>query len=266
VEVRVRLAVQGRGLLRIHEFGPVRLKAFGSYVIRVQEPAKFLAQLVGTNPHFTTENIAEQLRSLVTSRFIDAMAEGKVPMLDLAARYDEMGVQVQQKMQPDFSEWGLELTKFVIESISLPDEVTRALDKRSSMGVIGNLGAYTQYQTAEAIRDAAQNPGGTAGAGVGMGMGFAMAQQMANALGQQGGAPAAGGPPPLPAQSAWFAAVNGQQSGPHPIDALGQQAGAGTLTRDTLVWKQGMAAWTPAGQVEELAPLFGAAPPPLPPQ
>ncbi|HEX8904548.1 MAG TPA: SPFH domain-containing protein, partial [Longimicrobiaceae bacterium] len=251
-------------MLRDPEFGPVRLKAFGTYVVRVVEPAKFIAQIVGTNGVFTTGDVGEQLRSLVTSRFIDALGEARIPMLDLASRYDEMGGLIRGKMAEDFGAWGLELTQFVIENISLPEEVEKALDKRSSMGVIGDLGAYTQFQTAESIPLAAQNPGGTAGAGVGLGMGFAMAQQMAGAMGQ--GAQPHAGPPPLPQQASYYVAVNGQQSGPHGIDALRQQAGSGALGRDTLVWKQGMAAWTPAGQVDELAPLFAAVPPPLPPQ
>ena len=254
-------------MLRDPEFGPVRLRAFGTYVVRVVEPAKFIAQIVGTNGVFTTGDVDEQLRSLVTSRFIDALGEAKIPMLDLASRYDEIGALIRGKMVPDFGEWGLELTQFVIENIALPEEVEKALDKRSSMGVIGDLGAYTQFQTAESIPLAAQNPGGTAGAGMGMGMGFAMAQQMANAMGQGAAQPqAAPGPPPLPQQSSYFVALNGQQSGPHAVDALRQQAGSGALTRETLVWKQGMAAWAPAGQVDELAPLFAAVPPPLPPQ
>lgn len=252
-------------MLRDPEFGPVRLRAFGTYVVRVIEPAKFIAQIVGTNGVFTTGDIAEQLRSLVTSRFIDALGEARIPMLDLASRYDEIGGVIRGKMVDDFSAWGLELAQFLIESIALPEEVEKALDRRSSMGVIGDLGAYTQFQTAESIPLAAQNPGGTAGAGMGMGMGFAMAQQMANAMSGQGAAQPAGGPPPLPQQAAYFVAVDGQQSGPHAMDALRQQAGAGALTRDTLVWKQGMAAWSPAGQVDELSQIFGAVPPPLPP-
>ncbi|HEX6751936.1 MAG TPA: SPFH domain-containing protein [Longimicrobium sp.] len=254
-------------MLRDPEFGPVRLRAFGTYVVRVIEPAKFVAQIVGTNGMFKTGDVGEQLRSLVTSRFIDALGEAKVPMLDLASRYDEIGAFIRGKMAEDFGMWGLELTQFLIENIALPEEVEKALDKRSSMGVIGDMGEYTRFQTAESIPLAASNPGGTAGAGMGMGMGFAMAQQMAAALGQQGSQPgAAPTPPPLPQQSSYFVAVDGQQTGPHGMDALRQQAGAGALGRDTLVWKQGMAAWTPAGQVDELASLFAAVPPPLPPQ
>jgi membrane protease subunit (stomatin/prohibitin family) len=253
-------------MMRDAEFGPVRLKAFGTYVIRVAEPAKFIAQIVGTSGLFTTGDVEGQLRSLVTSRFVDALAEAKVPVLDLASRYDEIGGQIRGAMADDFGAWGLELTRFVIENVSLPEEVEKMLDKRSSMGVIGDLGRYAQFQTAESIPLAAQNPGGPAGAGMGMAMGLAMGQQMAGQLGQQMGAQPGAAPPPLPQQAVYFVAIQGKQSGPHGMDELRQHAGSGALTRETLVWKQGMAAWAPAAQVDELAPLFGAVPPPLPPQ
>lgn len=252
-------------MMRDPEFGPVRIRAFGTYVLHVSEPARFVAQIVGSSGAFRTGDVQEQLRSLVTSRFVDAVGEAHVPVLDLAARYDEIGGEIREKMAPDFAAWGIELTQFVIESIGLPEEVEKALDTRSKMGVLGDLGRYAQFQTAEAIPLAAQNPGGPAGQGMGMAMGMAMGQQMAQQLGGQPGAQPAAAPPPLPQQAAWFVAVNGQQSGPHPMDALRQQAGSGALTRDTLVWKQGMPAWAPAGQVDELGALFAAVPPPLPP-
>ncbi|HEX2202925.1 MAG TPA: SPFH domain-containing protein [Longimicrobium sp.] len=254
-------------MLRDPEFGPVRLRAFGTYAVRAAEPAKLVAEIVGTDAHFTVGEIAEQLRNLAVSRFADVLGEGKIAALDLAANYDEIAAAVRGKIAAEFGEYGLELTKFLLENVSLPPEVEQALDKRSSMGVLGNLDAYTKFQTAEAIEAAAKNPGGNAGAGMGMGMGFAMAQQMGQALSQSqpGGAGGGGAPPPLPAQALFFVALNGAQSGPHPLDTLRQQAAAGALTRETLVWKEGMAAWTRAGDVPELSTLFGAVPPPLPP-
>jgi membrane protease subunit (stomatin/prohibitin family) len=260
-------------MMRDPEFGPVRIRAFGSYVFHVSEPARFIAQLVGAGGVFSTGDVSEQMRSLVTSRFIDALGEAHVPVLDLAARYEDFGVQIRGRIAPDFAQWGIELTQFVIENIGLPEEVEKALDTRSKMGVLGDLGRYQQFQAAESIPLAAQNPGGVAGAGMGMGMGWAMGQQMAQSMGQafapQPGGAAQGGsaaPPPLPSQASYFVAVDGKQTGPHPIDEMRGQAAAGALTRDTLVWKQGMAAWTPAGQVDELASVFSAVPPPLPPQ
>ncbi|HEX7240596.1 MAG TPA: SPFH domain-containing protein [Longimicrobiaceae bacterium] len=255
-------------MLRDPEFGPVRLRAFGSYAIRVSEPAKFITEIVGTNGHFTVEEIGDQLRNMITSRFADILGESKIPVLDLAGNQDELGGFIADRIRPEFLAYGVEITKVLVENISLPEEVEKALDKRTSMGVIGNLQAYTQFQTAEAIGNAAKNPGGGAAEGMGLGMGFGMAQQMAQAMAGGGSAShAPPAPPPLPQQGAqFFVAVNGQQTGPLTVDALRQRIADGSLTRDSLAWKQGMAQWTPAGDVAELAALFGASPPPLPPQ
>jgi len=252
-------------MLRDPEFGPVRLRAFGTYAVRVSEPAKFITEIVGTNGHFTVEEIGDQLRNLITSRFTDILGESRIPVLDLAGNQDELGTFVADRIRPEFLEYGIEVTKLLVENISLPEEVEKALDRRTSMGVIGNLQAYTQFQTAEAIRDAARNPGGMAAGGMGMGMGFAMANQMAQAAGAPGGHGAPAAPPPLPRDAApFFIAVNGEQSGPHTLEALRGRVTDGTLTRETLAWREGMPGWTAAGEVPELAPLFGASPPPLP--
>ena len=254
-------------MLRDPEFGPVRLRAFGTYAVKVAEPAKFIAQIVGTNGVFTTDGISDQIRNFVVSRFTEALGEGKIPALDLAANFSELGSAVKTVIGPEVGEYGLEVTTFLVENISLPEEVEKALDKRTSMGVIGNLNAYTQFQAANALEAAADNPGGGAADGMGLGMGFAMAQQMANAMGQNAGhgAAPAGGPPPLPGAAQFYVALGGAQAGPFGMDALRGHVSGGQLTRETLVWKQGMPAWTPAGEVADLQPLFAAAPPPLPP-
>lgn len=263
-------------MLRDAEFGPVRLRAFGSYAFRVKDAGMFLKEVAATNPEFTTDEINEQLRNLAVSRGMDAIAEAKVPVLDLAAKYDEVSALITEKIRPEFNELGLDLTKFLIENISLPEEVEAALDKRSSMGIIGNLGAYAQFQAANAIGDAAKNPGagGLAGAGLGLGVGAAMAGQMGNVFQQtqfQGNAPAnnnagagAGAPPPVPGTVQIFLALNGKQEGPYNIDELRQLAAAGTLNAQTLVWKAGMAAWGAASTLPEVASLLGSMPPPLP--
>ncbi|HET6765233.1 MAG TPA: SPFH domain-containing protein [Longimicrobiaceae bacterium] len=253
-------------MTRDPEFGPVRLRAFGSFAYRVSEPAKFVCEIVGTNGHFQTDGIGDQLRNLIVTRFSDAVGEGKIPVLDLAGNLNEMGTRLTQQIGPEFAEYGIEITKLLVENVSLPEEVEKALDKRSSMGVLGNLGAYTQFQAANAIEAAAKNPGGDASAGMGLGMGFAMANQMAQAMnpGAAGAHPQAGGPPPLPQAAQYYVAINGQQSGPHGMDALRQHVGAGTLNQETLVWRDGMAGWTRAADVGELASLFPAGPPPLP--
>lgn len=256
-------------MLRDPEFGPVRIRAFGTYAMRAKDPADIIREIVGTNAHFTTDDITNQLRNLVVSRFVDNVAESKLAVLDLAANYDEFGSQVKEKIQPEFEAYGLELTTLLIENISLPPAVEEALDKRTSMGVIGNLGAYTQFQAANAMEQAAQNPGGMASGGMGMGMGFAMANQMGQAMAQpaQPFNPAATGatPPPPPAPVAYHVAVNGQTTGPYDLNTLRQQAAQGQFTPDSVVWKQGMSGWIRAGDVAELQQVFQAVPPPPPP-
>ncbi len=258
-------------MLRDPEFGPIRLRAFGTYCFRVEDPGQFIRQIAGTNPDFDTDGINDQLRNILASRFPDALGESKIAALDLAANYNELGDLLTEQMQPEFTEYGLQLTKFLIENISMPPEVEEALDQRAKMGVLGNLQAYTQLKTADAIGDMAQNPnagGGPMGMIAGLGMGgvvtggmqAAMQNQNQPAQPQQQQQP---GPPPMPQQAVFYAAINGQQAGPFDMNALRTQVGQGAITAETLVWKQGMANWTPAGQVGEVASLF-AAPPPIP--
>jgi membrane protease subunit (stomatin/prohibitin family) len=170
-------------MMRDGDFGMVRLRAFGIYSIRVADPRAFIKEVAGTNAHFVTEDIEGQLKRTLVSGFSDALAESKIAALDLASNYDELGRFTRGKIAEDFNAYGLDLTKFVIENISLPAEVEAAMDKRTSMGVIGDVGRYAQFQAADAMRDAAQNTGGGgAGTGAGLGAGFAIGNAMAGAM------------------------------------------------------------------------------------
>ncbi len=191
-------------MMRDSDFGMVRLRAFGIYSIRVVDPQAFIKEIAGTNAHFVTEDIEGQLKRTLVSGFSDALGESKIAALDLASNYDELSKFTRVKLNDEFKTFGLELTKFVIENVSLPPEVEAAMDKRTSMGVIGDVGRYAQFQAADAMRDAAQNPSGGAGTGVGLGAGFAMGNAMAGAMSDamkqssgtgaaQGGAAAAAG-------------------------------------------------------------------------
>jgi membrane protease subunit (stomatin/prohibitin family) len=181
-------------MLRDADFGIVRLRAFGAYSLRIADPSEFIKQIAGTNAQFQTEDIDVQLKRSIVSEFSDALGELKIPALDLAAQYKEMGEAIRAKINEDFKTYGLEVTKFYIENISLPPEVEAAMDKRASMGALGDAQKYMQFQAADALRDAAQNEGGGAGLGAGLGAGFAVGGQMANAFGAgpQGGASAGG--------------------------------------------------------------------------
>ena len=245
-------------MLRDPEFGPIRLRAFGSYAFRVTEPADFLREIVGTDGEFTTEEISNHLRNLIVSRFANVIATARIPALDLAANYDDLGEFARNRIQPEMTNYGVEMTKLLIENISLPDEVEKALDRRSSMGVVGDLRRYAQFQAAEALRSAAHN-----GTILGVGVGQAIGKSMADALSQTStGAPDT--PPPLPGEIRWHAAIEGAAQGPFSLDELRAQVVAGAVDEKTLVWRQGMAEWAPAGAQPGLSGLFRAAPPPLP--
>lgn len=176
-------------MLRDADFGIVRLRAFGAYSLRVADPGEFIKQIAGTNAQFQTEDIDGQLKRAIVTEFSDAIGEMKIPALDLAAQYKEMGEMIRAKINEDFKAYGLEVTKFYVENISLPPEVEEAMDKRASMGALGDAQRYMQFQAADALRDAAQNEGGGAGLGAGLGAGFAVGNQMAGAFGAgpQGG-------------------------------------------------------------------------------
>ena len=216
-------------MLRDPEFGPIRLRAFGTYAIKVINPTVFISELVGTDGNFEADDLTDQLRNIIVSRFTDKLGEAKVPALDLASNYDEIADIIHEKIEPEFREYGVELPKFLIENIALPPEVEEALDKRSSMGILGNLNQYTQYQAANAMEAAASNSGdagGAMGSGMGMGMGFAMANQMGNAMagGMQGNQGQAAAPPPppgaTPSNVSFHVSVNGQSYGPYDMNTF----------------------------------------------
>lgn len=254
--------------VRDAEFGIVRLRAFGTYALRVTDPSALLQQLVGSDPDFVTGEVEEFLRQVIVEAVTTALAGAGIPMLDLAANQSEISKTLVGTLSASLAEYGIALPRFVIENISVPPEVEKALDKRSQMGIVGDLGAFTQFQAATALEDAANNPG-AAGSGAGMVVGMGLGQAAAGAVagaGQAAAAPAApAGPPPLPGAQ-WYVALDGQQAGPFAAAALPAKVAGGQVSAETLVWRDGMAAWQPAGQVPDLAGLFAATPPPLPPQ
>ncbi|WP_114967079.1 SPFH domain-containing protein [Alkalilacustris brevis] len=261
-------------MLRDPEFGPTRLRAFGSYTIRITDPARFMTEIVGTDGHFTQDEIALQIRNIVVQKFSRAVAASGIPVLDMAANTRELSAIIAEAISPTLTEYGLEMPELYIENISLPEAVEKALDKRTSMGVVGDLDKYAKFATAEAMQAAATTEGGGMGSGLGAGLGMGMGMTMAGQMAQQpqsgaqppaqpGAAPPP--PPPPPAQTLWHIAENGQTRGPFGTDDLARMAAAGQITRDTLVWTEGQAGWEKAGALPALAHLFSAAPPPPPP-
>jgi membrane protease subunit (stomatin/prohibitin family) len=243
-------------------FGMLELRAFGTFVMRVNQDGAgtFIKEIVGTDGHFTTEKIAEQLRSMIVTRFTDAVGESGFPVEGFAAKMNELSEYVHEIIRPEFLKYGIDLTKFLIENVSMPDEIKKEIFELSRLNAI-DLHKLAQLKAAKAIEVAAANPSGTAGAGMGMGMGFAMANQM----GQAFAPPAAGAaPPPIPTAVAFHVVVNGTQAGPYDLNTLTQMAAQNQLTRQTLVWRQGMGNWQAAGEIAELSNIFGSVPPPIP--
>ncbi|CAM3689620.1 SPFH domain-containing protein [Cohnella lubricantis] len=190
-------------IMRDAEFGVVRLRGFGTYSLRVKDPAVFLRALIGTQSGFTTDQIAGFFKSMLVTGITDLLGESNIPVTYLAASYEELSEKAMERVQPGFEGMGLELTLLLIENLSLPEEVEKAIDRRSAMGAVGNLEQYMKFQTAEAIREAANHPdGGAAGTGAGLGAGMAMAQmigQMMNRPVENNAAAPAGNAPPAPA-------------------------------------------------------------------
>ena len=242
--------------MRDPDFGPIRVRAFGTYTLRASDPRTLLEQMVGTDGVVEAEEVSELLRSIIASAFADLMGKSEVAVLDLASRYGELSEDLRRMVLERIDgEYGLEIPQLYLVNVSVPAEVEQALDARSSMNAIGDLAAYQAYQLGQAMPVAAANPaGGLAGAGVGLGMGLAMA-------GPALGAGAAAAPPPPPG-AVWHLVENGAAVGPLGVEALRRAVAEGRLRRDTLVWCAGMPAWLPAGEVAALGSVLG--PPPVP--
>ncbi len=251
-------------MLRDPEFGPIRIRAFGTNSVRVKDAGIFMKEIVGTDGEFTMDEIGNQIRNVIVQEFSKVIATSKIPVLDMAGNTGDLSKIITEAIGPTIEAYGLTIPELYIENISLPEEVEKALDKRSSVGIAGDLNKYTQFSAAEAMTAAAANPGGAMGAGLGMAMGMAVGQG-----GPWGGAAPQAAPavmpPPPPAAKQWHLAENGATKGPFGAGDLQAMVLAGSFSRATQVWSAGMAAWVAAGEVAELASLFANVPPPPPP-
>ncbi|MEM8569917.1 MAG: SPFH domain-containing protein [Pseudomonadota bacterium] len=262
-------------ICRDPEFGPVRLRAFGSYTMRVGDPKRFMTEIVGTDGEFTTAEISFQIRNIITTHFSQIVAASGIPVLDMAANTIDLGKIVHSQIAPMVEAYGLELPVFLVENISLPSEVEAALDRRSSASLAGNLDRYTEFSAAEALAKSgdASGDGGQIGAGLGAGLGMAMAERMATTRHGPWGAPPARAaqtgmpapPPPPAAEPRWHIAKGGVSEGPFSQLQLERMVSDSSFTRETLVWTPGSPGWTPAGQVDDLTEVFAQIPPPVPP-
>lgn len=170
--------------IRDKDFGMVRLRAFGIYSYKMADPKKFFTELSGTRDTYTVEDVEQQLRNLVVATMTGLFGSSDVPFLDMAANQMLLGDKLKESMTPVFDKYGLALDNFAVENVSLPEELQKAIDTRISMGMMGDMGKFTQYQMANAIPLAAQNEGGLAGMGAGVGVGLGMGQMMAGTMAQ----------------------------------------------------------------------------------
>jgi len=182
--------------IRDKDFGMVRLRAFGMYSYKLADPKKFYTEISGTRESYTVDELEQQLRNLVVAAMTSTLGGSELPFLDMAANQGLLAERMKTAMAPTFERYGLALDNFAVESISLPEELQKAIDTRISMGMVGDLGKFTQYQVANSIPLAAQNEGGIAGIGAGLAAGVGMGQMMADAM-RQSMNPAAAAPAPV---------------------------------------------------------------------
>jgi len=255
-------------------FGLVEIRAFGTYAFKISDAGKFIKDIVGTDSNFTNFEINEHLKSLIATRFTNTVGQANLPIELYAANTTELSDTCREVMSPEFESVGISLEKFYIENVSMPEDLKKEIFEYSRIDKL-DLDKLTKFKTAKAIEAAAQNEGGTAGAGMGMGMGFVLAQQMGGMMGgstqaspQQTAQPTGGSvPPPMPTQTLYYYASNGVQHGPVTFEQMQSLFASRAINRDSLVWKQGMAAWASLKEVEELKSFLGGnTPPPLPGQ
>ena len=245
-------------MCRDPEFGPVRIRAFGTYSMRVSDPGRFITEIVGTDGEFTADEISLQVRNIIVQEFSQIIAKSGIAVLDMAANTADLGKLIATAIEPAISAYGLSIPEFYIENISLPEEVEKVLDKRTSMGIAGDLNKYMQFNAAEGMAA----PGSAIGAGMGAGLGMGAGMSMAQNAGPWGASAAP--PPPPPAGKVWHVAENGATKGPFSQADLAGMAASGALARDSQVWTAGQDGWKPAADTD-LARLLGQVPPPPPP-
>lgn len=264
--------------VRDPDFTMVQVRANGLCVLRIADPAIFLREVIGTDSSVSTEEISELLRRVITQAFSDMVLESKLGVIDLQGKQTELAGKLKDYVQERVDdEFGLRIDDIVM-TITLPEEVTEAMTRGVARGVeqaryldnVGPMDRLQQGAAAEAMVEAARNPGGGAGSMMGAGLGMALGQQMGTMMGglaapQAAAAPPAAGPPPLPGAQQFHVEISGQAAGPFTPDQLRAFVAGGQVTPASLVWTNGMPGWAAAQTVPALATLFTpAGPPPLP--
>lgn len=252
-------------LFHDEKYGDVPFRANGSFSIRLGNPSVFLRTIVGSKGLETTYAVELFVRDVVLSSFAMVLPTRLTTVTKLPMHYKEIAASLKKAVFDDLNQYGLELVDLIVGAITLPEEVQAAISRAAASRALdqGELQRYQSIAAADALRDAAQQPGGgTMAEGLSLGAGMAMAQQFT--AGQR--APQAG-PPPLPGPSAvqWYVGSGGKRAGPFTEDQMRQYILAAKVKPTTMVWREGMDNWAAAGQVPDLAPLFASVPPPPPP-
>jgi membrane protease subunit (stomatin/prohibitin family) len=243
-------------------FGFIELRAFGNFAYRVEDGGKFIKEIAGTQLIYRADEIEEQLKTIIVSKFTDAVGEGNIPIEKFAANMDELSKLGQEKLNEDFKEYGINITKFLVENVSMPEELKKEIFNYSRLGAI-DAQKLAQLNMANSIKDVANNDG-IGGAGMAMGMGVGVGNMFTNMMTNNAAPqnPVNATPPPI---VAFFIVKDGAQAGPFDMQQLQVMVNSGEVSRSTMVWKAGMANWASAELQPELAQLFAMVPPPPPP-
>lgn len=252
--------------MRDSEFGAVRVTAFGLYSVKIKDPTRFIREVVGTDGIFSINSIEDNLRGKIGTQIKTVLTESGIPVLDLESKVTQLGKMLKHKIIPDFEQLGLDLTELQIQDIGLPEEIEKAIDKAGAIKIIGDMRTFAEYEAANSIQDAANNPNGLAAAGAGIGMGLGFGGQLAGTMtGIVRNVSANPVPPPLSSvEVVYYVVHEGKQTGPFDIHYMRQMLNSGQLARDTLVWKKGLSSWIAAGELRELDCLFESVPPLIP--
>lgn len=250
--------------VRDRDFGRVSLRAFGTFSFKIVDAAKFIRDVSGTNPNFTTEDVLEELRSLTVQHFIDAVGKSGLSLLDFASNYSRLADECEKILKEEFKTYGIDVIKFVINSINLPKELEEKLNMGTGLNMIGNINAYQQMKMADAMEAGAQNPAGSTG-GLENVLGLAFMNQMLQQQNKGFSQSNNMTPPPPPSISNYFVLINNQQIGPLSIEQISDLIQKKQISPDTYVWKQGMPQWAQCKTIPEIANLFSPIAPPPPP-
>jgi len=247
-------------------FGMIEIRAFGTYAFRIIDAGKFIKEVVGIQDEYNNDEIGGQLKSIIATKFTTAAGAGNIPIEKFASNLEDLSSLVMDKLNADFDAYGLKVTKFLVENVSMPEELKKEIFEYSRLNKI-DMQKLTQFKAANSIEIAAANEGGIAGIGAGLGVGNMMAGAFNQANQNVQAAPAAAtvnaGPPPLAPAVQYFVGIDGKQTGPFDQAQIQQMIQSGSLKRDSLMWKAGMSAWSAAESMPELKDLFGSMPPPL---